>query len=92
MTDSITGYRLVWDRPTIGDTLANSRAWEDDEPTYELQGTCAFATLAQCRKYGQYSKGATIIMIEGEDRGNGDDMDGEIIIADAVVTAIIEVL
>ena len=83
-------YRFEEKNVVAGDTLENSRVWDGDQPTDdELPGVCAFETKEQAEKYAQYSHNlGQIVEIEGEKVGTGLDLVGEVIIRDAVVTAI----
>lgn len=92
--DKMTGYRFVasWDvenAPKVGDRLPSSYVWDGDKQTDEkLDGTCAFETRAAVEKYAENSHGrGWIVEIEGEHAGSGD-LAYEVIIADAVVTAV----
>lgn len=74
-----------------GAELSASNVWDGDEPTdVVLPGTCAFATLAQARGYGRWSKGFWIVAITGALARHGDDFAGEILVRDATVSAIVE--
>jgi hypothetical protein len=85
-------YRFEKKKVAVDDTLENSHVWDGDQVTDdELPGVCAFETRMQAEKYAQYSHNiGKIVEIEGERAGSGLDMVGEVIIRDAVVTAIYE--
>jgi len=89
MQDEIIGYRVIEDTPVVGQQLDRSYVWAGDEITSEqLQGTCAFETLAMAREYGRYSRGFWIVGLTGE-RVMAGELRGEVIVRDAVVAVIV---
>jgi hypothetical protein len=93
----MTGYRFISQldgatRPEVGTVLPVSYVWHGDEQTdRQLDGTCAFATLAACVEYARWSTG-WIVRIEGErvrNHRSNRRVAGEIVLADAVVKAIV---
>jgi hypothetical protein len=89
----MVGYRYISSEQAVevGTTLAPSHDWIGDEPTdVLLDGTCVFDSLAACKRYAQWSRGV-ICAVEG-DRVRNDGtgiIAGEMLLANAVVTAII---
>jgi len=83
-----TGYRYDDRNLAVGDDIPDSHVWDGDERTDdELDGVCCFETLEQAREYGRWSKGI-IVKVGGSHMSYGDDLEGEIIIRDAVVVEI----
>ncbi len=87
---TMKAYRFEEKNVVVGDALENSHVWDGDQPTDdEFPGVCAFETKEQAEKYAQYSHNlGQIVEIVGELAETGLDMIGEVIIRDAVVTAI----
>ncbi len=89
---TIAGYRVMDTEPTVGTSLRNSFVWDGDEITdVELPGTCAFSSLAAARKYGRWSRGFWIVALTGEVVQSGD-LPGEVIVRDAVIAQIVEII
>jgi hypothetical protein len=94
-------YGIRWihdsDPVSVGDSLPNSYRWEDGESTgEELNGTSAIECTADDAERGLIqikdsyaSKGDQIVLIGGNSREWGED-DGEILIKDAVVLAVVD--
>lgn len=88
ITETIA-YRVQDEAPVVGQTLERSYVWAGDEPTEErLQGTCAFETEEQARRYGKAGTGLYLVEITG-DRVMAGALVGEVIIRDAVVRRVV---
>ena len=90
------GVRCCDDLLSVGDTVPNSRVWDDGEPTDEMLDGASCIKVAHDgigpELFDMVSSyvGEHVYLIAGHYASYGED-DGEIIIRDAVVVDVIEV-